>query len=552
MSSKRTNILKGFKITPLPVWAGLFFCLAASCGVASGAQAPSTDGDTFVTASIAEPSNLIPFLATDSASASVSSLIFNGLLKYDKDLKLAGDLAESWEVAEGGLLIRFHLRKGVRWQDGESFTADDVLFTFQKLTDPAVPTSYGGDFEKVASVTAPDPFTVEVRYKEPFSPGLASWGMGIVPKHILEGQNFTSTPFARRPVGTGPYRLERWTSGEKLVLTANEDYFLGKPLIDRYIYRVIPDQATTFLELQTENVDFSGLSALQFRRQTDTPFFKEHYRKYRLPSFGYTYIGWNLENPLFSDFRVRRALGRAIDKQEIIDVTLLGYGRVATGPFLPGSWAYNPAVGATPFDPAEARRLFAEAGWRDTDGDGILEKDGKKFSFTILTNQGSSERKMACEMIQKRFRDVGVDMKIQVVEWGTFLKEFIDKKRFEAVLLAWNLSMDPDIFDIFHSSKTKPGEFNFVSYRNPEIDRLLDEGRRIFPEDERTLVYRRAHRILSEDEPYTFLYVPESLSAVHARFKGIEAAPAGLTHDFIHWWVSPSERRYRPRAERAS
>jgi peptide/nickel transport system substrate-binding protein len=543
MPGKRTKPLKGFKITPLLVWAGLFFCLGASA---------SLDGDTFVTASITEPSNLIPFLATDSASASVSALIFNGLVKYDKNLKLVGDLAGSWDVEEGGLMIRFHLRKGVRWQDGAPFTAADVLFTFQRLTDPAVPTPYGGDFEKVESVKTPDPYTVEVRYKEPFSPGLASWGMGLVPKHLLEGQNFTSTPFARRPVGTGPYRLERWISGEKLVLVANENYFEGKPLIERTIYRVIPDQATTFLELQTENVDFSGLSALQFKRQTDTPFFKEHYRKYRLPSFGYTYIGWNLESPLFSDVRVRRALGRAIDKQEIIDVTLLGYGRVVTGPFLPGSWAYNPAVSATPFDPAEARRLLTEAGWHDADGDGILEKDGKKFSFTILTNQGSYERKMACEMIQKRFRDVGVDMNIQVVEWGTFLKEFIDKRRFEAVLLAWNLSMDPDIYDIFHSSKTKPGEFNFVSYRNPEIDRLLDEGRRIFPEDERTLVYRRAHRILSEDEPYTFLYVPESLSVVHARFNGVEPAPAGLTHNFIHWSVLPSERRYRPHADRAS
>ncbi len=546
MPSKRTTILKVTKITPLLVWAGLFFSLGA-------APVPPEGGDTFVTASIAEPSNLIPFLATDSASASVSALIFNGLIKYDKDLKLTGDLAESWEVAEGGLLIRFHLRKNVRWQDGKPFTAADVLFTFQRLTDPSVPTPYGGDFQKVASVDTPDPLTVEVRYKEPFSPGLASWGMGIVPKHLLEGQNFTSTAFARHPVGTGPYRLERWTSGQKLVLLANEDYFEGKPLIERYVYRVIPDQATTFLELQTENVDFAGLSSLQFKRQTDTSFFKERYQKYRLPSFGYAYIGWNLENPLFSDVRVRRALGRAIDKQEIIDVTLLGYGRVATGPFLPGSWAYNPAVDATPFDPAESRRIFAEAGWRDADGDGILEKDGHKFSFTILTNQGSNERKMACEMIQKRFRDVGVEMNIQVVEWGTFLKEFIDKRRFEAVLLAWNLSMDPDIYDIFHSSKTRPGEFNFVSYKNPEVDRLLDEGRRIFPEDERTLVYRRAHRILSEDEPYTFLYVPESLSAIHARFRGIEPAPAGLTHNFIHWSVLPSERRYRkPQPERAA
>lgn len=543
MPAKRFGTRFFKKITPLAVWAGLFFCLVTAC---EGASAPSSDGDTFVIASIAEPSNLIPFLATDTASASVSSLLFNGLVKYDKDLKLVGDLAESWEVTEGGMVIVFNLRKGVRWQDGAPFTALDVEFTFKKLIDPAVPTPYGGDFQKVESLRVIDPWTVEVRYKEPFSPGLASWGMGIVPKHLLEGQDFMATPFARKPVGTGPYRLERWTGGQKLVLMANEDYFEGKPFIERYIYRVIPDQATTFLELQTENVDLSGLTPLQFKRQTDTAFFQERYRKYRLPSFGYAYIGWNLQDRRFSDKRVRRALGRAIHKKELIDVALLGHGRVATGPFLPGSWAHDPAIPETPFDPAEARRLLAEAGWADKNGDGILEKDGKKFSFTILTNQGNSERKMACEMIQKRFRDVGVDMRIQVVEWGTFLKEFIDKRRFEAVLLAWNLPMDPDIYDIFHSSKTKPGEFNFVSYRSVEVDRLLDEGRRIFPEEERAPVYRALHRILSEDEPYAFLYVPDSLTVVHARFRGVEAAPAGLRHNFIQWSVPESERRYRP------
>lgn len=474
--------------------------------------------------------------------------MFNGLLKYDKNLKLVGDLAESWEVREGGLSIVFRLREGVRWHDGRPFTADDVEFTFRKLTDPAVPTPYSGDFQKVSALTVIDPRTVEVRYKEPFSPGLASWTMGIVPRHILEKENLLSTSFVRHPVGTGPYVLVKWLTGDRVEFAANADYFEGRPFIDRTVYRIVPDQSTTFLELQTENLDASSLTPLQYARQTDTPFFRERYRKFRYPSFGYTYIGYNLANPMFTDARVRRALGLAIDKKELIDVTLMGYGRVSTGPFLPGTWAYDERVRPTQFDPDTARRLLAEAGWADRDGDGTLEKNGKPFSFTILTNQGNDQRRMACEIVQRRLAEVGVRMKIQVVEWQTFLREFVDKRRFEAVCLAWQLGQDPDVYDIFHSSKTKPGEFNFVSYSNPEVDRLLDQARRVFEIERRAEAYHRIHEILAEEEPYTFLYVGDALPIVHARFRGVEATPSGIGHNFIRWSVPEKERRYRPAA----
>lgn len=530
--------------------AGISFLylLLALRGFAGGVsdEKPVT-GDAFVTAAIAEPANLIPFFASDSASAHISRLIFNGLVKYDKNLKLAGDLADDWEVKEGGRVIVFHLRKGVAWQDGAPFTAEDVAFTFEKLTDTRLPTPYGSDFEKVKTLKVIDPYTVEVVYREPFSPGLASWSMGIVPKHLLENENLLSTRFSRQPVGTGPYILKKWKTGERLELAANPHYFEGRPWIDRYVYRINPDESTTFLELETENLDSVGLTPLQYRRQTDNPFFKKNYVKFRLPSFSYTYLGYNLQNPLFADKRVRKALGLAVNKREIIDVALLGLGRVATGPFLPESWAYNPAVRESAFDPAAARKLLTEAGWADTDGDGVLDKGGQKFSFTVLTNQGNEERRMVCEMIQKRLRDIGIRMQIRVVEWGTFLKEFIDKKRFEAVLLAWQLSYDPDIYDIFHSSKTHPGEFNFVTYRNDEADRLLEEGRRLFPEEERARVYQRLHEILSDDEPYTFLYVPEALPVVHRRFRGVESAPIGVGHNFIHWFVPANEQKYKAR-----
>ena len=518
--------------------AGIFFCLTVSAETRS-------DGDAFVLSAIAEPSNLVPFLASDSASHEITALIFNGLVKYDENLKLVGDLADHWEVLDGGLRIVFHLRKNVRWQDGTPFTAEDVKFTYQKLADPETPTPYVGDFEKVKSVNVLDPLTVEVLYKESFSPGLASWVMGIVPKHLLEKENLRTTSFIRHPVGTGPYFLKKWITGQLLELDANPAYFEHKPYVARYVYRVIPDQTTGFLELSTGNVDMAMLTPLQYEKETDTPYFRNNYQKFRYPSFGYAYLGYNLNHPLFKDKRVRKAIGLAINKKEIIDATLLGLGRVSTGPFLPGTWAYDQTVPEAGFDPAAARALLKEAGFADTDGDGFLDRGGKKFSFTVLTNQGNDQRKMACEIIQKRLRDVGIEMKIQTVEWGTFLKEFIDKKNFDAVLLAWQMSRDPDVYDIFHSSKMQPGGFNFVSYKNPEVDRLLEEGRREFDESKRAAAYHRIHQILADEEPYTFLYVPEALPVVHKRFRGVAQAPIGIGYNFIDWWVPKGEQKYK-------
>lgn len=530
--------------------AGLSFLLFTAFfqAVSADPADPSlqTPGDAFVTVSSAEPSNLIPFLASDSASAEVSRLIFNGLLKYDKDLKLTGDLAESWEVQEGGTRILFHLRKNVRWQDGGYFTAHDVVFTYLNVMNPHWPTPYSGMFEKVESVYALDRFTVEVRYKEPFAPGLASWTMGIVPAHRLSMGDFPNTPFSTSPIGTGPYALKRWVRGELIELRANPQYFEGAPLISRLLIRILPDPATSFLELQMENLDTSSLTPLQFDRQIETDFFKKNYKSYRMDGMQYTYLGYNLQSPLFEDRRVRQALAMVIDTGEIIQGAYRGYGRPVAGPFLPDSWAYDPSVQPFAHDPVQAKKLLEDAGWK-MGHDGWLVRDGRKFSFTVLTNAGNDERKMVCEILQKQFRVLGIDMKIQTVEWGAFLKEFIHTKNFEAALLGWNLAPDPDIYDIFHSSRSAPGQFNFVSYQNPEVDKLLEEARAEFSEEKRAELYHRIHRLIYEDQPYAFLAAPQSLSLLHRRFQGVTEGKWGIGADFVRWFVPKGEHRYKIR-----
>ncbi|WP_298268257.1 peptide-binding protein [Geobacter sp.] len=528
----------------------LMFLVSCSDGSAPTAPTrraagPPAYGDALVVGSIGEPSTLIPILASDSPSHEVAGWVYNGLVEYDKDLKLVGDLARSWDVSPDGLTITFHLRRGVKWHDGADFTSRDVLYTYRVTIDPRTPTAYAEDFKQVRKAEAPDPYTFRVTYGKPFAPALASWGMNILPAHLLEGKDITRSELARRPVGTGPYRFKEWIAGQKIVLESFHDYFEGRPYVDRYIYRIIPDSATMYLELKAGGIDMMGLSPVQFARQTDTPDFRARFVKYRYPSFSYTYLGYNLKNPLFTDRRVRQAITCAISKDEIVHGVLLGLGQAAHGPYKPGTWAYNPNVNDFGYDPARARTLLAEAGWRETGSDGILEKDGRRFSFTILTNQGNDQRIKTAQIIQRRLRAVGIEVKIRVLEWASFLTNFIDKRNFEAVILAWTIPQDPDIFDIWDSGKTGPKELNFIGYSNPEVDRLLEEGRRTFDQEKRRRCYWRIQEILARDQPYTFLYVPDSLPAVSSRFRGIEPAPAGIMYDFIHWYVPKEEQLHQ-------
>lgn len=475
-------------------------------------------------------------MASDSASGELSGLIFNGLTKYNKDIKVTGDLAESWEVSRDGLQIIFHLRKGVKWHDGYEFTADDVVFTYNTITNPKVPTAYGSNYGPVDRVIAIDKYTVKVTYKEPYAPALESWGMGIIPGHILEGKDVTEEKYNRNPIGTGPFKMKEWVTGQKIVLEAFDDYFEGRPRIDRYTARVIPDAATMFLELKFGGIDYMGLTPPQYKLQSDTKFFNSYFQKFRYPAFGYTYLGFNLLDPRFADKRIRQAITYAINKKDIINGVLLGYGTPCTGPFPPESWAYNAAVRDYGYDLEKAERLLNEVGWL-RGKDGLVYKDGKPFRFTVLVNQANDVRLKAAQIMKESLKKAGIDMDIKVLEWQAMLHEFIDKKRFEAIIMGWALSRDPDIYDIWHSSKTKEGEFNFISYKNEEVDRLLLEGRKTFDLEKRKAIYNRIHSILAEEQPVVFLFVPDALPVLHKRFKGVEKAPLGIWYDFIKWSV---------------
>lgn len=315
-------------------------------------------GGRILMGTIGEPSNLIPYMASDSASGEITGLLYVAPLKYDKDLNVVPWAAASYEVLEGGRLLRFVLRDDIRWEDGVPLTADDVEFTYKLMIDPKTPTAYSGDFLAIESFKKTGRLSFEVRYAKPFARSLMTWMGAILPKHVLEGQDIMTTPVARKPIGAGPYRLAKWDAGSMLTLTASDTYFEGRPNLDEVVYRIIPDPSTMFLELKAGKLDMMSLSPQQYLRQTQGPQWERDWRKYRYLSFSYTFLGFNLEHPFFKDVRVRRAISMAIDRQSLIDGVLLGQGVPTVGPYKPGTWAYNDKLTPVRQDVDEARRLL--------------------------------------------------------------------------------------------------------------------------------------------------------------------------------------------------
>lgn len=524
----------------------LLLCLPLPAAADDGeAGMAPTDGDRILLGSIGEASNLIPYLTADSASHEVADLLYVAPLRFNKDLEPECWAAESFSMEDEGRLLRFRLRKGILWEDGTELTAEDVAFTYKLVIDPATGSPYADDFLQIKEFRVLDRYSFEVRYERFFARAVSSWMNPILPRHILEGQNIRATPFARKPVGAGPYRLRRWEPGVRIVLEASPTYFLGRPHISEVVFRIIPDTATMFMETRAGRLDVMELSPQQYLRQTSGKKWAESFHKYRYLASVYNFLGFNLEHPFFKDRRVRQAISCAINRGDIVKGVLLGLGEPAFGPYKPGTWAYHPGLRPVSFNPDRARKLLAEAGFADSDGDGILDKDGRPLAFTILTNQGNEPRILTATIIQSQLRAVGIDVRIRTVEWAAFIREFVNTGRFDAIILGWTITQDPDIFAVWHSSQAVPGGLNFIHYKNLGLDRLLEEARSTPDRQRRTALYHQVQEILDEDQPYCFLYVPYALPVVQNRFMGIKPALAGIMYNFEDWWVPKSLQRYK-------
>jgi peptide/nickel transport system substrate-binding protein len=507
---------------------------------------PVESGGTMVDAMAGEPSGLIPMIAGESAASAIASHIFNSLLKYDRNLELEGELAKSWKVSRDQKTITFRLKPDLKWADGKPLTSADVLFTWQLVTDDKTRTPYGADYKLVVKAETPDALTFRVSYAQPYAPAMDSWaGLQILPRHLLAGQDINTTAFARKPIGSHYYQLDEWKNGERISLTRNPNATQGPPRIDRLVSRFIPDPASQFLELMADNIDVMNLNPIQYARIV--PARPEMTRKialYKELGNGYTYLGFNLKHEPFNDVRVRQAINYAIDKQELIDGVLLGLGEPVASPYKPGTRWVNPQLKPYPYDPEKAKALLKQAGFEDHDGDGILDHDGKPLSFEILTNQ-NKQREMSAVLIQRRLKEIGIDVRIRVLEWASFLGRYIKTGDFDVVVLGWSLSLDPDQYSIWHSSQTKPGQFNFINYSNPQVDKLLEQGRLELDPERRMKIYHEFSRILLEDSPIVYLYEGYGLPAISKRIRGIDnpAPPAGIGYNSQDWYIPAPLRR---------
>ncbi|WP_041362161.1 peptide-binding protein [Methylovorus sp. MP688] len=527
--------------------------LITACGKAPSGNAadfdqsyPPSSGGTLIDATAGEPSGLIPMIAGEAAASAVASNIFNSLLKYDKNLELQGELAQSWSVSPDQKTITFKLKPGLKWADGKPLTSADVLFTWKLVTDDNTRTPYGSDYKLVIRAETPDAATFRVSYANPYAPALDSWaGLQILPEHLLKGQDINTTSFRFKPVGSHYYKLEEWKPGERISLVRNPNSTQGPPRIDRLVSRFIPDPAAQFLELLADNIDSMTLNPIQYSRIVPSrEDLKQKLALYKELGNNYTYLGFNLKHKPFDDIRVRQAINYAIDKQELIDGVLLGMGEPVSSPYKPGTRWTNPDLSPYPYDPNKAIALMKAAGYTGRDKEGYLLRDGKRLSFDILTNQ-NKQREMSAVLVQRRLKEIGIDANIRVMEWASFIGRFIKTGDFDVVLLGWGLSLDPDQYSIWHSSQQAPGQFNFIGYNNPRVDKLLEQGRLELNPDKRMKIYHEFASILLADSPIVYLYAGYGLPAIHKRVKGIDnpAPPAGIGYNSYDWYIPPPLRR---------
>jgi ABC-type transport system substrate-binding protein len=441
------------------------------------------------------------------------------------DPALKGEI-EKWLTANGGGTLQageavsffaepqvvFRLRKNVRWHDGAPFTSKDAAFTYWAIMDDATASPRKPDFDLILKVETPDEHTFRVTYRKPYSPALESWMISVLPSHLLEGkpQSWWTQNFNRTPIGTGAFRFAEWKTNEFIRLERNPDFFEAPgPWMDGIVYRFMPDQLTLRLAFETRQVDFWGAEPWTVNAFVNDPRFDV----FTSPTSSYTYIGWNLKRPLFQDPLVRRALAHAVDVPSMVRFILYGHGLQSTGLFTPQMWFFNPDIKPFAYDPEKARALLAEAGWKPGP-DGILQKNGERFSFTLITNNGNEVRRDIATLTQDGLKQLGIEVKVELYEWAVFLKNHINKGDFDAMVLGWSLGNGYDQFQIWHSSQANPEQLNVVGYKSAKADRFLDEIRQEYNREKIIRMAGDLQRTIYEDQPYLFLYVPEGTSVM--------------------------------------
>lgn len=527
-------------------------------------QADYAAGDWLVQAFGVNLKSLTPFISADAYSSDVQSYIQESLLiRNPQTLEWEGLLAREWSVSEDGLTFVFKLRDGLNFSDGVPLTAEDVVFTFRFImTDAIQAPRERAYYSKIRSVEALDSHTVRFQFVEPYFDALSlAGGMSVMPKHFY-------APYLEKPndfnqskgllLGSGPYRLEdpkNWSPDKGMVELRRNPRYWGpiQPSFNRIIWRIIENDSARLTTFRNGDIDSYGSRPIEYRKlveDKDLTRKAEHW-EYMSPVAGYTYIGWNQlrdgEATRFADRRVRQAMTYLIDRDRIIDEIYLGYGEVALSPFNATSKQHDPELAPRKYDQGRGMELLREAGFDDRNGDGVLEDAaGNPFEFELVYFQGNEDTGRMVLFLKDMLARAGILLKPKPTEWSVMI-DLLNKRDFGAITLGWTSGLETDLYQMFHSSQIEGAGNDFINYRNPELDRLIDEARATVDEAKRMPLWQAAEDVLYEDQPYTFLMRRKSLVFIDRRIKNIVNTKVGLNFGNLPMenYVPATEQRYQ-------
>jgi peptide/nickel transport system substrate-binding protein len=530
----------------------LLALLLAACGGgdSGGAEVTGdpTPGGTAVIGHLTDFQAFNPVTNTGILTTEViNQMLFTPLIRYDEELNVQPYLAESWELSDSG--VTFRLRNDVTWHDGQPVTAEDVKFTFDLAKNPETASLLGSAFvNMVESATVVDPQTIRFDFTAPHAQALEGFWWAPLPKHLLEDvppAQLSQADFNQSPVGSGPFRFVSWERGQQLILERNAQFpqaLGGAPHLERVVFRLIPEPTTMLTELLSGNIDVAGWTLLPDQAQQLEG--QEGVELVHYPSREFTYVGWNNERPMFSDPNVRRALAMAINRPQLIEGLMHDLAAPAVGMIPPWS-PMHAEMAPIPYDPQAARQLLAQQGWRDANGDGILEKGGQPLRFNLLINAANRMHQDLATVIQQQLREVGADVQIQQVEFGTLLQQH-KARTYDAVISNWTLDtfkVDPTPLFSCEEART-PQSANRAGFCDPAIDQLITQGLRTTDPAAAQQIWTRFTQQLQQLQPVTFLFWSEDLAGVGPRLQNVEMDVRSKLANVPQWWI-PTEMQGR-------
>ena len=531
----------------------------------------AVSGGRLVSAISADTPNMNSLINNEATASTFNALCSSSLATRDfKDPeKFKPLMAECWTISPDKLVYVITLKKGILWHDftdpvtgkkwkNKEVTAEDFKFYLDVIRNEK--TNCGPlrvYYKDIKNLEIINKYQFKIVWKTRYFRSLdLTLGMSPLPKHLYHAYPGPFAPLRfnddhqrnRVIVGCGPYRFLRWDKNRRVVFVRFEKYFGKKygimPPLKYRVYKIIKHPNTRFQALISGKLDQLGLNAEQWVKRTDTGIFKKggKIKKMKYLRRGYSYIGYNLHKPLFKDKRVRRALTHLVDRKRILKNIFHGLGKIVTGPFFYASSAYDKSIKPYSFDVAKAKKILAQAGWKDTDGDGILDKDGKKFTFNFMQISGSTAQQKIIPLIKEDMAKAGIDMKIQVFEWAVYIQR-LEQKSFDVCFLGWSTGYEADPYQVWHSSQAdKTHSSNHIGFKNAEADRLIVEIRRTFDPKKRAKLCHKFQQLLHEEQPYTFLFARYNLIAQNNRYRNVIVFPLGL-EPVIMWTPKGKQKK---------